>query len=112
MRSDFVEVHGVDLDAWIARHGLVVDDGLTCGGCGAPAYMTIPIACGDLRGVACPPCECGYPETMQYAFVLGASHEGDRGSLSAMFGQLAPKRNRNKRKAKVIPIGRGEEPKP
>lgn len=83
-RDAYLSVHGVDADAWAARHGIAPIE-VECE-CGRAKRTTIPIARGALRGLASPPCPCGSQDRGPYCVVLGAAHSGDRTSLLALLG--------------------------
>lgn len=62
MHGQFLSMFGADPARWAKRFSL---DPFTapCGECGAPLETTVPIACGDLRGLRAPACKCGNVHT-------------------------------------------------
>ncbi len=57
-RDRFLRVMGISPEAWASRYGLEVFSA-PCPECGRSLSTTLPFACGALRGLMAPRCECG-----------------------------------------------------
>lgn len=56
-RERMLILHGVDPDEW-ARRWDIEPFSTRCHWCGIEQTTTIPFACGSLRGLVAPRCEC------------------------------------------------------
>lgn len=57
-RLKFLRVLGADPVRWADRYGLLPFDA-ACDGCGSSVTTSVPFACGTLRGLLAPHCDCG-----------------------------------------------------
>lgn len=98
VKDGYVEVHGVDLEQFVKRHGLDLSGAEgPCGTCGATRRPTVPVVQGNYYGVIAAPCACG--DTSIAPYVLGIK-DGDlhAATANALEAQKKAQRIRKRRK--------------
>lgn len=69
---DRLVIHGISAEAWARRYD-IEPCSAPCQDCGVMRTTTVPFACGQLRGLMAPKCECGQ-EGVPYCLVRDPRH--------------------------------------